>query len=81
MRESLGAATVSLGNAAATLSLEAGADVRYIQEMLGHAKLDTTQLYAQVWIQKLKGIHDATHPAAKVGRKGEDRTEADGDSG
>jgi integrase/recombinase XerD len=72
MRESLGAATVSLGNAAATLSLEARADVRYIQGMLGHAKRDTTQLHAQVSIQKLKGIHDATHPAAKVGRKGED---------
>jgi len=31
--------------------------------MLGHAKLDTTQIYTQVSIQKLKDIHTATHPA------------------
>ena len=43
--------------------LENGADIRYIQAMLGHAKLDTTQIYTQVSIQKLKDIHTATHPA------------------
>jgi integrase/recombinase XerD len=47
----------------ATLMLENGADIRYIQAMLGHAKLDTTQIYTQVGIQKLKDIHTATHPA------------------
>ncbi len=47
----------------ATLRLENGADIRYIQAMLGHAKLDTTQIYTQVGIQKLKDIHTATHPA------------------
>lgn len=47
----------------ATLMLENGADIRYIQAMLGHAKLDTTQIYTQVSIQKLKDIHTATHPA------------------
>jgi len=31
--------------------------------MLGHAKLDTTQIYTQVSIRKLKEIHSATHPA------------------
>ena len=46
-----------------TLMLENGADIRYIQAMLGHAKLDTTQIYTQVSIQKLKDIHTATHPA------------------
>jgi integrase/recombinase XerD len=51
--------------------LEGGADIRYIQEMLGHAKLDTTQLFAQVSIQRLKAIHTATLPGARVGRKGE----------
>jgi integrase/recombinase XerD len=47
----------------ATLMLENGADIRFIQEMLGHAKLDTTQIYTQVSIRKLKEIHSATHPA------------------
>jgi len=47
----------------ATLMLENGADIRYIQEMLGHAKLETTQVYTQVSIKKLKEIHELTHPA------------------
>ena len=47
----------------ATLMLENGADIRYIQAMLGHVKLDTTTIYTQVSIRKLKEIHTATHPA------------------
>jgi integrase/recombinase XerD len=47
----------------ATLMLEGGADIRFIQAMLGHAKLDTTQVYTQVSIRMLKEIHTATHPA------------------
>ena len=50
----------------ATLMLEGGADVRYVQEMLGHAHLDSTQVYTRVSIRKLKAIHSATHPAAKL---------------
>jgi integrase/recombinase XerD len=46
----------------ATLMLEHGADIRYIQAMLGHAELSTTQIYTQVSIRKLKEIHTATHP-------------------
>jgi integrase/recombinase XerD len=52
----------------ATLMLEGGADTRFIQEMLGHAKLETTQIYTQVSIRKLKEIHSATHPGARLGR-------------
>lgn len=48
----------------ATLMLENGADVRYIQEMLGHSDLQSTQVYTQVSIRRLKQIHAATHPAA-----------------
>jgi integrase/recombinase XerD len=33
--------------------------------MLGHANLQTTQIYTRVSIQKLEAIHDATHPGAK----------------
>jgi integrase/recombinase XerD len=47
----------------ATLMLEGGADVRFIQAMLGHAKLDTTEIYTHVSIRKLKEVHSLTHPA------------------
>jgi integrase/recombinase XerD len=47
----------------ATAMLENGADIRFLQVMLGHVKLDTTQIYAQVSIRKLKEIHTLTHPA------------------
>ncbi len=53
----------------ATLMLEGGADTRYIQQMLGHENLASTQLYTQVSIKKLKDSHTATHPAAKLERK------------
>lgn len=47
----------------ATLMLENGADIRYIQAILGHEDLSTTQLYTQIAINKLKAIHTQTHPA------------------
>lgn len=48
----------------ATMMLEGGADIRYIQEMLGHAQLETTQLYTRVSIERLKQVHTASHPMA-----------------
>ena len=53
----------------ATLMLEGGADIRFIQEMLGHARLDTTQIYTRVSIRTLKQIHSASHPAAMLKRE------------
>jgi len=53
----------------ATLMLENGADVRYIQEMLGHCSLESTQIYTHVAIRKLQRIHAATHPGASLERK------------
>lgn len=50
----------------ATLMLEGGADIRYIQAMLGHVRLDTTKIYTHVSIRMLKQIHTATHPAARL---------------
>ena len=47
----------------ATHMLENGADIRFIQAMLGHARMDTTQIYTQVSIKKLKEVHTLTHPA------------------
>jgi len=52
----------------ATHLLENGADIRYIQEMLGHSKLETTQIYTRVSIHKLIEVHKKTHPGAKKGR-------------
>ncbi len=53
----------------ATLMLEGGADIRFIQAMLGHERLTSTELYTRVSIRKLKEIHTATHPAARLERK------------
>jgi integrase/recombinase XerD len=50
----------------ATLMLEGGADIRFIQLQLGHADISTTEVYTQVSIRKLKEIHSATHPGAKL---------------
>jgi integrase/recombinase XerD len=54
----------------ATLMLENGADIRVIQEMLGHAKLSTTELYTRVSINLLKQVYSATHPAAHLAPQG-----------
>ena len=62
----------------ATAMLENGADIRYIQAILGHASLETTQIYTQVSIQKLKEIHEATHPAKS--NKNDEQNESTNDS-
>lgn len=53
----------------ATLMLEGGADLRSIQEMLGHSSIKSTQIYTQISIRKLQETHAATHPSAKRGRR------------
>jgi integrase/recombinase XerD len=53
-------------HACATHMLENGADIRFIQSMLGHADLSTTQIYTRVSIGKLKEVHAATHPAGRA---------------
>lgn len=62
---------------AATLMLENGADIRFIQAMLGHESLDTTQIYAQVGVAKLAAVHAATHPGAMPKREALDIDDAD----
>ncbi len=52
-----------LRHACATHMLEGGADIRFIQALLGHANLNTTEIYTHVSIEQLKAIHAATHPA------------------
>ena len=65
----------------ATLMLENGADIRYIQAMLCHADLRTTQIYTQVSIRKLQQVHKLTPPAdLPPTEAGADRPEAGGKS-
>lgn len=52
----------------ATMMLENGADIRVIQELLGHAKIATTELYTRVSINVLKQVYAATHPGAHLNR-------------
>jgi len=52
-------------HAMATQMLENGADIRFIQAILGHAQLSTTDIYTHVTITKLKEVHALTHPAER----------------
>ncbi|TYL40776.1 site-specific tyrosine recombinase XerC [Dickeya sp. ws52] len=52
----------------ATQMLENGADTRHIQAILGHEKLETTQLYTRVAIGHLQKVHEQTHPAERKQR-------------
>lgn len=65
----------------ATLMLENGADIRFIQQMLGHALLSTTEIYTHVSILKLKAVHTLTHPARLPNGKADTVREASTNAG
>jgi integrase/recombinase XerC len=56
----------TLRHAFGTHMLEEGADLRAIQEMLGHERLSTTQRYTQLTVKHLMEVYDKTHPHAKT---------------
>ena len=55
-----------LRHTCATHMLEGGADIRYIQQLLGHEKLDTTAIYTAVSIKQLQEVHARCHPSARL---------------